>query len=163
MRAHIAACTGLDLPSPECPGLQEARLEDQWTSRRWWVNHCYLKKHFCNDACCKTRNIARVFLKRLLCMCSQAVLVCKQVRIAQQYRLLLSLARHTSPQCSTQVDVIHAGKVSLKGVQQPLTIMMLAPTMLSGRAYPDTLPAGKAKLVAEGRGLQYSVKLPIDA
>ena len=62
-----------------------------------------------------------------------------------------------------QVDVVHRGQVSLKGVPRPVTAMMLVPVMLSGRRFPDILPGSKATLVAKPRGLQCSVKLPADA
>ena len=57
---------------------------------------------------------------------------------------------------------MHRGRISLKGIPQPVTVMMLAPMMLSGRIYPDTLPGSKAKLVAASRGLQCSIRLPTD-
>ena len=58
---------------------------------------------------------------------------------------------------------MHRGRISLKGVPQPVTVMLLAPMMLSGRVYPDTLPGSKAKLMAGSRGLQCSIKLPADS
>ena len=57
---------------------------------------------------------------------------------------------------------VHRGQVSLKGVPQPVTVMMLVPLLLSGQTYPDALPGSKAKLVTEARGLKCSVKLPPD-
>ena len=64
--------------------------------------------------------------------------------------------------CGVQVDIVHRGQVSLKGVPQPVTVMLLVPLMLSGRTFPDALPGSKAKLVTEAKGLQCSVKLPPD-
>ena len=61
-----------------------------------------------------------------------------------------------------QVDIVHRGHVSLKGVPQPVTVMMLAPLMLSGRTYPEGLPGAKAQLLAGPKGLQLSVRLPSD-
>ena len=58
------------------------------------------------------------------------------------------------------VDVLHRGQISLKGVAQPVTVMMLVPLMLSGRTFPPTLPGAKAKLVTGPKGHQCSVKLP---
>ena len=59
-----------------------------------------------------------------------------------------------------QIDVVHHGQLSLKGVLQPISVFMLAPSILSGRTFPDTLPGGKAKLVSGPWGFQCSVTLP---
>ena len=59
-----------------------------------------------------------------------------------------------------QVDVVHHGQLSLKGVLQPISVFMLIPSMLSGRMYPESLPGGKAKILSGPRGFQCSVTLP---
>ena len=56
--------------------------------------------------------------------------------------------------------MLHRGQISLKGVPNPVTVMLLSPLMLSGRAFPPTLPGSKATLVAGPQGHQCSVKLP---
>ena len=61
-----------------------------------------------------------------------------------------------------QVDIVHRGQVSLKGVPQPVVVLMLVPLMLSGRTFPEALPGAKAQLMAGPKGLQLSVKLPSD-
>ena len=58
------------------------------------------------------------------------------------------------------VDVLHRGQISLKGVAQPMTVMILVPLMLSGRTFSPLLPGSKARLVAGPKGHQCSVKLP---
>ena len=61
-----------------------------------------------------------------------------------------------------QVDVLHIGQLSLKGVLQPMHVMTLAPLMLASRTFPQSLPGSKAKLVSAAQGLQCSVQLPAD-
>ena len=56
------------------------------------------------------------------------------------------------------VDVVHQGHMALKGVAQPVSVLLLVPLMLSGRIFPPGLPGSKARLVGAPRGLQCSVK-----
>ena len=60
----------------------------------------------------------------------------------------------------SMVDVVHKGLVTFKGLVQPLTVMLLVPTILSARQFPDALPGAKVKLLVKSQGLQCSVKLP---
>ena len=62
----------------------------------------------------------------------------------------------------SQVQLVHRGRVALRGVPEPVSVMMLIPLMLSGRTFPEDLPGGKAKLLSPGAGLQCSVKLPAE-
>ena len=60
------------------------------------------------------------------------------------------------------VDVCHRGQVTLKGVPLPIVVMTLTPLILSGRMFPASLPgSSKSKLMAESKGLQCSVRLPV--
>ena len=70
-------------------------------------------------------------------------------------------ATYLLTRCPWQVDVVHRGRVKLKGVPQAITVMLLEPVMLSGRTFPHLLPGSKAALLSGSKGPQCTVRLPL--
>ena len=95
------------------------------------------------------------------------VITCQQSRSPALHGAALHMtgcgAGHQScADLGSLVDVCHRGQVTLKGVPLPIVVMTLTPLILSGRMFPASLPgSSKAKLVAESKGLQCSVRLSV--
>jgi len=59
-----------------------------------------------------------------------------------------------------QMEVWHVGSFRFKGVPEPVHVMHLGNTLVSGRVFSSHTPSKKAERVAPAHGLQCIVAVP---